>query len=123
MLKVKQLNLLTEQSKNEKLDKYYRMREQDRVLQRFFHYDQMNELGNEVIYDYMQRKHDCFLDILKLLKQLGFPYDNLQTYCEDMAIGQLPKKYQDQDGRDGEEKKQQQLKASPRSLRAIQGNP
>ena len=32
ILKVDQLELITEQFKNEKLDAYYRMREQDRVL-------------------------------------------------------------------------------------------
>ena len=53
------------------------MREQDRILQMYYRYEEANGLDMELIVEYMNKKHECILDILRLLKELGMPFYEL----------------------------------------------
>ena len=87
--------------KNAMMDVYYRMRQQDSVLQNYFHFEEelerkqvaeeekrmkegisfrersQSDVINDnakIIAEYMERRHDCVLDIFRLLKELGLPF-------------------------------------------------
>ena len=91
MLRLRQFSILSAKHKNDKLDGYYLLREQDRALQLMFRYEEDNELDSNVIVAYMDRKHEIILDILRLLKELGLPYDELEKYVEKHGIGKFQK--------------------------------
>ena len=54
-----------------------------------FRYEEDNDLDSNVIVCYMDRKHDIMLDILRLLKELGLPHDELEKYVEKHGIGKF----------------------------------
>ena len=54
-------------------------------------YEEDNDLESHVIVEYMDRKHEITLDILRLLKDLGFPSHELETYTKVHGIGQVMK--------------------------------
>ena len=56
-----------------------------------FKYEEENDLESNVIVAYMDRKHEIILDILRLLKELGFPSDELEKYVNKHGIGQVSK--------------------------------
>ena len=53
----------------------------------YYRYEEANELDYSLIMEYMTKKHECILDICRLLKELGMPYVELQEFCEEKGIG------------------------------------
>ena len=89
MLRLRQFAILNAKHKNDKLDAYYLLREQDRALQQMFRYEEEHDLESNVIVAYMDRKHEIIIDILRLLKDLGFPSDELELYVKKHGIGKF----------------------------------
>lgn len=54
-------------------------------------YEENNDLTTEVIVAYMERKHEIIIDIARLLKELGLPSTELDTYIKVHGIGNIPK--------------------------------
>ena len=74
------------QSKNDMMDKYYTLRELDRSLQLMFRYEDKNELSDEIIVDYMQRRHSLILQIYALLLKLNLPSRDLMADLKDKGL-------------------------------------
>ena len=68
------------------MDKYYTLRELDRSLQLMFRYEDKNELSDEIIVDYMQRRHSLILQIYALLLKLNLPSRDLMADLKDKGL-------------------------------------
>ena len=86
VLNTRQFDSITEKHKNEQMSGYYLLREQDRMFQSYCNFEADNDLSEEAAEEYQARKRDCILDILRLIKELGFPSNNLQQYVTDNKI-------------------------------------
>ena len=68
------------------MDAYYLLREQDCVIQATCKYEQDNDIDDDKIVEYVDRRHDCIRDILRLLKMLGLPTKELMAYAKENGI-------------------------------------
>ena len=84
ILNTRQYDLITDKHKNEKMNGYYLLRDQDKALQNYCNYEAENDMQED--FESMSRKRDCILDILRILKDLGFPSNDLQQYVTENNI-------------------------------------
>ena len=89
VLKYRQFGLITGKHKNEKIDAYYKMREQDKALQKLCNYEIEHGLNNDMVLEFIDRKNECILDIMRLLRELGLPSDNLNAFIRERNITSL----------------------------------
>ena len=80
MLKRRQFDLLTAKHKNNLLDAYEQLRSNDNTLQQYFLFKRNNHIEIENFSSYDDQKTRVILEILRLLKILGFPFIELQNY-------------------------------------------
>lgn len=83
--------MITAKHKNDMMDAYYLMRDQDRALQNMYRYEEEHDLTEDLIVAYIDRKHEITLDILRLLKELGLPSAELEKYVKNHGLGQVKK--------------------------------
>jgi len=49
-------------------------------------YEEDNDIDDDKIVEYVDRKHACIRDILRLLKELGLPTKELMAYAKENSI-------------------------------------
>ena len=52
-----------------------------------YRFEEENDLSSDLIVAYIDRKHEITLDILRLLKELGLPHNELEIYVKKHGIG------------------------------------
>ena len=86
IFKLYQIQSITQKYKNDKMDQYYTMREQDRALQKYNNFEENEGIEEEKADGFREQKQSCILNILQLLKDLGLPSKDLQAYVNENNI-------------------------------------
>jgi len=73
------------------MDAYYKLRELDKTLQKYFQFEGENDLDEEAKTEQLDRRHECILEIAELLQFLGLPSTDVQAYIREKNLTQSSK--------------------------------